>query len=214
MTDQTVFVIDDDQAVRESIAALVEIRGLPVRTFASAEQFLKFYDSPHPGCVVTDLRIDPGMSGIDLQVKLQGRGFDIPVIVISAYANVSNAVQAMHHGAVTLLEKNCSTEELWQAITEALRVDQENRASQDATHDLLERFRTLTADEAKVMVRIIQGTLNKNIAKELSLSLRTVETRRHNVLSKVGVSSVPELVRLYVELEKTMGRPPEELISE
>lgn len=214
MTDQTVFVIDDDQAVRESIAALVEIRGLSVRTFASAEEFLSFYESPHPGCVVTDLRIDPGMSGIELQVKLHDTGFDIPVIVISAYANVSNAVQAMHNGAVTLLEKNCSTDELWQAITEALRVDAERRDSQNATHDLLARFRTLTEDEAKVMVRIIQGTLNKNIAKELSLSLRTVETRRHNVLDKVGVSSVPELVRLYVELEKTMGRPPEELISE
>jgi FixJ family two-component response regulator len=214
MTEQTVFVIDDDQAVRESIAALVEIRGLPVRTFASAEEFLSFYESPLPGCVVTDLRIDPGISGIELQVKLQEAGFGIPVIVISAYANVSNAVQAMHNGAVTLLEKNCSTDELWQAITEALRVDLEKRDSQSAMDDLLARFRTLTADEAKVMVRIIQGTLNKNIAKELSLSLRTVETRRHNVLNKVGVSSVPELVRLYVELEKATGRPPEELIAD
>jgi two-component system response regulator FixJ len=214
MTDQTVFVIDDDQAVRESIAALVEIRGLPVRTFASAEEFLIFFESPHPGCVVTDLRIDPGMSGIDLQLKLQESGFNIPVIVISAYANVSNAVQAMHNGAVTLLEKNCSTEELWQAITEALRVDLKNQDTQSATYDLVARFRTLTADESKVMVRIVQGTLNKNIATELSLSLRTVETRRHNVLNKVGVESVPELVRLYVELEKTMGRPPEDLLSQ
>ena len=214
MTEQTVFVIDDDQAVRESIAALVEIRGLPVRTFASGEEFLSFYESPLPGCVVTDLRIDPGISGIELQVSLQEAGFDIPVIVISAYANVANAVQAMHNGAVTLLEKNCSTDELWQAISEALRVDLEKRESQNATHDLLTRFRTLSADEAKVMVRIIQGTLNKNIAKELSLSLRTVETRRHNVLKKIGVSSVPELVRLYIELEKTMGRPPEELLAD
>nr|MBC8289867.1 response regulator [Planctomycetota bacterium] len=76
MTDQTVFVIDDDQAVRESIAALVEIRGYPVRTFASAEEFLEFYDCDHAGCVVTDLRIDPGMSGIELQVKLSERGFN------------------------------------------------------------------------------------------------------------------------------------------
>ena len=93
-------------------------------------------------------------------------------------------------------------------------MDLEKRDSQNATHDLLTRFRTLSADEAKVMVRIIQGTLNKNIAKELSLSLRTVETRRHNVLKKIGVSSVPELVRLYIELEKTMGRPPEELLAD
>lgn len=213
MTDQTVFVIDDDQAVRESIAALVEIRGYPVRTFGSAEEFLEFYDRDHAGCVVTDLRIDPGMSGIELQVQLSERGFNIPVIVISAYANVSNAVQAMHNGAVTLLEKNCPTEDLWQAITDALRVDRINQETQTATQDVLGRFRTLTPDEVKVMIRVIAGTLNKNIAKELSISLRTVETRRHNVLSKIGVTSVPELVRIYVELEKTLGRPPEELLS-
>ena len=213
MTDQTVFVIDDDQAVRESIAALVEIRGYPVRTFASAEEFLEFYDQDHAGCVVTDLRIDPGMSGIELQVKLSERGFNIPVIVISAYANVSNAVQAMHNGAVTLLEKNCPTEDLWQAITDALRVDRENQEAQTATQDVLTRFRSLTPDEVKVMLRVIEGTLNKNIAKELSISLRTVETRRHNVLNKIGVTSVPELVRIYVELEKNLGKPPEELLS-
>lgn len=213
MTDQTVFVIDDDQAVRESIAALVEIRGFPVQTFVSAEAFLEFYDNDRPGCVVTDLRIDPGMSGIELQIRLHERGFRIPVIVISAYANVSNAVQAMHNGAVTLLEKNCPTEELWQAITNALQVDRENQAAQRATQDLLARFRSLTPDEVKVMLRVIQGTLNKNIAKELSISLRTVETRRHNVLNKIGVASVPELVRIYVELEKKLDRPPEELLD-
>jgi len=213
MTDQTVFVIDDDQAVRESIAALVEIRGYPVRAFASAEEFLEFYDRDHAGCVVTDLRIDPGMSGIELQVKLSERGFNIPVIVISAYANVSNAVQAMHNGAVTLLEKNCPTEDLWQAITDALRVDRENQEAQTATQDVLTRFRSLTPDEVKVMLRVIEGTLNKNIAKELSISLRTVETRRHNVLNKIGVTSVPELVRIYVELEKNLGKPPEELLT-
>jgi two-component system response regulator FixJ len=162
---------------------------------------------------VTDLRIGSGISGIELQVKLQERGFKIPVIVITAYANVSNAVQAMHNGAVTLLEKNCSTDELWQAITTALNVDRVNQDAQCVAEDLLSRFQTLSAEEVDVMVRVVGGTLNKNIATELSISLRTVETRRHNVLSKVGVLSVPELVRLYVELESNLGRPPEEVLA-
>ena len=113
---QTVFVIDDDEAVRESIAALVDIRGMLVETFASGEDFLSFYSGVAPGCVVTDLRIEHGMTGLELQVALLERGCEIPVIVISAYANVSNAVQAMHNGAITLLEKNCSSDELWKAI--------------------------------------------------------------------------------------------------
>lgn len=205
---QTVFVIDDDHAVRESIAALVDIRGMPVETFASAEDFLASYRPETPGCLVTDLRIEHGMSGIELQVALQERGCEIPVIVISAYANVSNAVQAMHQGAITLLEKNCSSDELWKAIVEALATDSERRSTQQQSTALLDRFSTLKDDELTVLERIITGTLNKVIAKELSISLRTVETRRANVLQKVGVSSVPELVRLYVELEQILEQSP------
>lgn len=205
---QTVFVIDDDQAVRESIAALVDIRGLPVETFASAEDFLSSYSGVAPGCVVTDLRIEHGMTGLELQVALQERGCEIPVIVISAYANVSNAVQAMHNGAITLLEKNCSSDELWKAIIEALATDSDRRAASQQSRTLLERFQQLKPEELVVMQGVIDGQLNKVIAKDLAISLRTVETRRHNVLEKVGVSSVPELVRIYVELEQVLGQSP------
>lgn len=209
---QTVFVIDDDEAVRESIAALVDIRGLKAETFGSGEEFLNRLKYDESGCVVTDLRIDNGMSGLDLQLALQDRGFRIPVIVISAYANVSNAVQAMHRGAVTLLEKNCSTEALWQAISDALEKDRETQSESEHVGDLRDRFDTLTADEIRVLTRIVQGTLNKVIAKELSISLRTVESRRQKVLAKLGVLTVPELVRAYVEFEQALGRPPEEVL--
>lgn len=205
---QTVFVIDDDEAVRESIAALIDIRGLPVETFASAEDFLASYSGVAPGCVVTDLRIEHGMTGLELQVALQERGCEIPVIVISAYANVSNAVQAMHNGAITLLEKNCSSDELWKVIIEALATDSDRRVASQQNRTLLERFQQLKPEELVVMLGVIDGQLNKVIAKELTISLRTVETRRHNVLEKVGVSSVPELVRLYVELEQVLGQSP------
>ena len=205
---ETVFVIDDNEAVRESISALIDIRGLPVETFASGEKFLAEYSDAAPSCVVTDLRMEQGMTGLDLQVALRERGFEIPVIVISAYANVSNAVQAMHNGAITLLEKNCSSDELWKAIMEALVTDSERRAANQANKSLIQRFEQLKPEELVVMQRVIDGQLNKVIAKELSISLRTVETRRHNVLEKVGVASVPELVRIYVELEQVLGQTP------
>ena len=208
---QIVFVIDDDAAVRDSIAALVELRGCNVETFATAEGFLERYIQDEPGCVVTDLRIENGMTGIELQVALTERGCSIPVIVISDYANVSNAVQAMHNGAVTLLEKNCSSEELWASITEALKKDEDSRQQKERMKALFNRFRELSADEIQVLVRIVKGSLNKVIASDLSISLLTVEARRHNLLQKAGVNSIPELVRAYVELEQTLGRPPEEL---
>ncbi|MBI1313726.1 response regulator [bacterium] len=210
--EQTVFVIDDDKSVRESIAALLDIRGLRVETFSSGEAFLQRYSADEAGCVVTDLRIANGMTGLDLQLALQDRGFRIPIIIISAYANVSNAVQAMHRGAVTLLEKNCPTETLWQAISDALEKDRRLRSVSRHIDDLLGRFRQLTQDEARVLQRIVAGTLNKVIARELAISLRTVESRRQKVLSKLGVSTVPELVRAYVELEQALGRPPVDLL--
>lgn len=209
---QTVFVIDDDQAVRESVTALVDLDGHVSASYSSAEEFLADYTFDRPGCVITDLRIEPGMSGLDLQSALQERGFTIPVIVISAYADVSTAVEVMHRGAVTLLEKNCSTEELRQAIRDALDQDQANRKTAESRKQLLQRFESLTPEEVLVMVRIVNGVLNKVIARELSISLRTAETRRHKVLEKVGVSSVPELVRVYVELEAALGEPPEDVL--
>lgn len=214
ISDQTVFVIDDDEAVRESIAALIEIRGNRVRKFANAEEFLKEFQKGTPGCVVTDLRIETGMSGIELQQALKERGAEIPVIVISAYANVRNAVQAMHQGAVTLLEKSCSSDELWEAIQSALQRDRESRERHNVLQQNLQRFARLNREELEVMVRVVRGMLNKAVARELTISLRTVETRRHNVLQKLEVDSVPELVRLYVELEQELGRPVEEVLLE
>jgi two-component system response regulator FixJ len=152
---QTVFVIDDDEAVRESIAALIDIRGMKAETFESGEEFLCRLTNDESGCVVTDLRIDNGMSGLDLQLALQERGFRIPVIVISAYANVSNAVQAMLRGAVTLLEKNCSTDALWQAICDALERDRKTRSFSQRVDDLRSRFDSLTSEEVLVLTRAL-----------------------------------------------------------
>lgn len=212
MPSGTVFIVDDDPAVRESVAALAEIRGVRVNAFPSAEAFLKGFDPLEPGCLVTDIRMEPGMSGIQLQAALRQRGCEIPVIVISAFANVSNAVQAMAEGAVTLLEKGCSSDQLWKAISEGLERDRVNREKRRGQAELLARFRDLTPEEVHVMERIVEGALNKVIARDMGLSLRTVEARRASVLKKVGANSVPELVRQYVELENVYGRRPAELL--
>ncbi len=213
MQSATVHIIDDDAAVRDSIAALVDVRGFPAQTYPSAEDFLSKLTPDLAGCVVTDIRIEGGMTGIELQKVLKSRGCDLPVVVISAFANVTSAVEAMHQGAITLLEKSCSTEDLWAAIHAALMRDAANREDKGKINEVWDKFRSLSADEVNVMVRIINGVLNKVIAKDLGISLRTVESRRASVLKKVGVSSVPELVRLYVELEKSFGRPPEQLLN-
>lgn len=213
MQPATVYVVDDDPAVRDSIAALVDVRGYPVETFGLAEDFLERVTPKMAGCVVTDIRIEHGMSGIELQRTLRARGCALPVIVISAYANVSSAVQAMEAGAVTLIEKSCSTEELWAAIEVALKRDKVAQAERERLNDVWEKFRTLKLEEVEVMVRVIKGVLNKVIAQELKISLRTVESRRASVLKKIDVTSVPELVRLYVALESECGRPPEDLLN-
>lgn len=213
MQSAIVHIIDDDAAVRDSIAALVDVRGFPSKTYATAEEFLAQLVPSTSGCVVTDIRIVGGMTGIELQKVLKSRGFDLPVIVISAFANVTSAVEAMHQGAITLLEKSCSTDELWAAIHAALQRDAAKQADRLKINEAWEKLRTLSSDEVSVMVRIINGVLNKVIAKDLGISLRTVESRRASVLKKVGVSSVPELVRLYVELETSCGRPPEQMLT-
>lgn len=212
MQPATVFIIDDDQAIRESMVALVEIRGARARAFPNAEEFLKVFRDNDPGCIVTDIRMEPGMSGIQLQSLLRQRGCQIPVIVISAYANVSNAVQAMSEGAVTLLEKGCTSEQLWSAIEAGLTKDVAIRAKNQVQVGLLQRFKELTPEEVLVMERIVEGELNKVIARDLGISLRTVEGRRSSILKKIGANSVPELVRQYVELEAAFGRRPKDLL--
>jgi FixJ family two-component response regulator len=203
----TVYVVDDDPAVRESIRALVTSAGLHVETYSSAESFLQDYQADHPGCLVTDLRMLE-MSGLDLLEKLQHSEHPLPTIVISAYADVPVTVRAMQAGAVTLLEKPCRNEQLVQSIQGALQRDAEFRAARSARQaaqaqkeDIQRRLNTLTTEEHEVLRRMVAGKLNKVIANELFISLRTVETRRHKVLEKMKADSLAELVRMVIAVE-------------
>ena len=201
----TVFVVDDDEAGRDSVRCLVEPMGVEVGLFASAEEFLDAYDPSQPGCLVTDLKM-LGMSGLELQHELNRQGINIPTIVMSAYADVSVAVRAMQQGALTLLEKPCRGMELWDAIQKALDVDQETREENERRREIEERLQTLTTQEREILESIVEGMPNKAIAKNLDISLRTVEARRKSIFQKMKTHSVAELVQAVMEVRTDKRR--------
>lgn len=205
-TEQTVFIVDDDPTVRESVAALVGARGVPVQTFGSAEEFLQDFDSTKIGCLVVDVRMT-GMTGLELQEQLSAEGSQLPVIVITGYANVPMAVRAMQGGALTFLEKPCADQELWNSVRMALEWEDSQRDRNQQRQEIAAHITELTDGESAVMERMIQGQPNKHIATELDIGLRTVELRRASVLKKLHAESLAELVRMamIVELVPPLG---------
>ncbi len=198
--EPTVFVVDDDEMARGSVCALVQSMGVPAEAFASAEEFLELYVDNRPGCLVTDVRM-AGMSGLELQDKLQERGIALPVIVMTAYAETSLTVRAMQRGAVTLLEKPCEENELWDAIRNALERDAKGRDTHEQRRELRRRVDGLTPVQRKVMDLIVAGKPNRQISQELDLGIRTVEARRHEVFDQMKADTLADLVRLAVEAD-------------
>jgi two-component system response regulator FixJ len=196
-SDSTVFVIDDDSGARNSVVALVGLKGLRAEGFSSAEDFLSQYDSARKGCLVLDVRM-PGMSGLDLLQTLKARGSSLPVIVITGFADVPMAVRAMQEGAVTFLEKPCQEHELWQAIKQALELEQSQHAQRKQRAEIQARLASLTEEEMEVFRRLLIGHPNKQIAIDLDLGLRTIELRRANVMKKMQATSLPDLVRMAI----------------
>jgi two-component system, LuxR family, response regulator FixJ len=190
-----VSVIDDDLAACESVAALVRSRGLTANTYASAEDFLQSHDRRIGGCLVVDLRM-PGMSGVELQERLSQEGITLPIIMVTGFGDISNAVRAMKNGALTFLEKPCTEQSLWTSISEALNRQADVRQKLFQRIEIRDRLKTLTADEFRVLEKLIEGKSNKVIASKLDIGLRTVEFRRALILKKMQVSSLPELVRV------------------
>jgi FixJ family two-component response regulator len=203
----TVFVVDDDPASRESVRALVDPMGVRTELYASAEEFLEAYDPSRTGCLVTDLRM-LGMSGVELQQKLNDRGVRLPTIVVSAYADVPVTVRAMQQGALTVLEKPCRDTELWDAIRKALEQDARTRSQFLRRREIARRFEALTDGERKILDLIVQGTSNKTIAHRLDMGLRTVESRRKSIFTKTQTASVAELVELVVRTRDESDSDP------
>jgi FixJ family two-component response regulator len=191
MTDSAlplVYVVDDDEALRDSLRWLLESAGHRVATRASAESFLATYDPKQAGCLVLDVRM-PGMSGLELQDELKRRGHTIPIIFITGHGDVPMAVNTVKKGALDFIEKPYNDQALLVLIGNALAIDAETR--RDAA-----RFETLTQREREVMERIVAGKRNQDIAAELSISIKTVEAHRAGVMWKMRVDSLPALVQL------------------
>jgi two-component system response regulator FixJ len=197
--DSVVFVVDDDGPSREAVTNLARSMALRAEPMASAEEFLDHYRG-QPGCVVVDLRMH-GLSGVELQEELAQRGLSIPVILVTGYAHTAAVVRAMRNGAITVLDKPVNDEELWQAIRQALTQDSDRRRRSDETAEIRGRLANLTEKERAVLRMIVAGRPNKAMANALGSSLRTVENRRREVFSKLGVRSVAELVALTLKVD-------------
>lgn len=195
-----VYVVDDDEDARKSLCALVLSMGLAARDFDSAEAFLRRYDPNQPGCLVTDYRM-AGTSGLELQQQLNWRGVKIPVIMITAYATASLAVEVMRQGAVTLLEKPCDNQVLWDAIRQGLIRDARQRRAEQVRREIEIRLETLSPQERRVLDLMLAGKSNKLMALELGVSTRTIEGRRQRIFKKSGADSLPDLVRLVLKVQ-------------
>jgi len=194
-TQPTVFVVDDDPEFRESVQLLLASVGLRVETYASAEQFLGSQDWRRPGCVLTDVRM-PGMSGLELQKRLASEGVTLPVIVITAHAEVPMAVEAMRAGAVDFVQKPHSPQQLLERIQEAIRHDAEQRERTTTRQQTQQRLAALSPREHEIMVLLLEGLNAKEIAHRLNISTKTVDFHRRNLLEKMQVETLVELSRL------------------
>ncbi|HET9701787.1 MAG TPA: response regulator [Burkholderiales bacterium] len=191
----SVYVVDDDYDVRNSLALLLRSVGIEARGFDTAEALLAALGPASAGCVVTDVRM-PGMSGLQLQQELARRGLALPLIMITGHADVPMAVAAMKAGALDFLQKPFGDQDLIDRVQAALRMDAARRERRGAEVAMHERLAALTPRESEVMERVIAGKPNKIIARELGLSTRTVEIHRARVMEKMGASSLAELVRM------------------
>lgn len=197
MREPTVFIVDDDEAYRDSLMELVASVGLPGECFASAQEFLERHDARHPGCLVLDVRM-ARLSGIALQARLKAAGATIPIVFISGHGDIQMAVAALKRGAVDFVEKPYREQQLLDAINEALVQDAEQRAANDraaAPADVADKLSGLTPRERETMELALAGKSSKAIAAQLGISYRTVELHRSRILEKLGAGSIAELAR-------------------
>ncbi len=193
-TEQLVYVVDDDEALRDSLAWLVESKGYRVRQFESGEAFLAAWNPAMAGCLVLDVRM-PGMSGLELYERLNGAGSTLPVIFITGHGDVPMAVSALKQGAVDFIEKPFQEGDMTRLIEHCMALDREQRSRLRQVVDVRRRLAQLTLREREVLDLIVAGKLNKQIADQLGISIKTVEVHRARVMEKMEAGSLAELVQ-------------------
>lgn len=196
-----VFVVDDDAAVRDGLTALLETAELEVECYASAKTFLAAYAPSASQCLVLDMHM-PGMSGLELQTELERQGIQVPIVFLTAHGDIPSTVQAVKAGAVDFLTKPVKPAHLLERVQAALRQSKTNHRAIAATVELRERLASLSKREHEVMALALAGHPNKNIARQLGISHRTVEIHRAHVLRKMGAGSLLEVAHLAETLHK------------
>lgn len=194
-----VFVVDDDDAVRDSLMDLVDSVGLNARAFASAKEFLDDFDAGTPGCLVLDIRM-PGMSGLDLQDRLIELGSTLPIVFITGHGDIPMAVRAVQRGAIDFIQKPFRDQELLDKVNQALKISSQKLEVHEEQQEIEERIAALTGRERQVMEMIVAGKANKVIALDLGLSQRTVELHRARVMEKMAARTLADLVRVVTRI--------------
>jgi FixJ family two-component response regulator len=193
--DGTVFLIDDDPGVRDSLTLLLSLKGLRTQAFANAESFIDTYRPERSGCVLTDLRM-PGMTGLELQAVLRERHIDVPVVVLTAHGDVPTARAALKNGAFDFIEKPVDDAMLLEVLRNALRVEHGRRTAASARSDSDRRMERLTEREREILALIAAGHPNRDVAAQLGISARTVEVHRARIMEKLECRSLAELIRM------------------
>ena len=200
MTEPKVHIVDDDEAMRDSLKWLLESRGLKAELYPSAEAFLNAFSSDFCGCLVLDVRM-PGMNGLDLHRELQARASTLPVIFITGHGDVPMAVSALKNGAADFIEKPFNDRDMLGLIESCMKQDRAAAAKRTENASVTQRLDSLTQREREVLGLIVAGKLNKQIADQLGISIKTVEVHRSRVMEKMGAASVAELVRLTLKAQ-------------
>ncbi len=200
---QTVFIVDDDEGVREGLSLLLDSISQPCEVFESAIDFLAAYDPTRGGCLVLDIRM-PRMTGLDLQEKLNEQGSSLPVIFITGHGDIPMAVEAMRRGALDFIRKPFREQDLLDRINEALVCNTDARQQLHDQKQLTDKIASLTGREREVFHRVADGEMNKVIAQELDISERTVEVHRSQVMKKLGVRTLAQLVRIKIESDMAL----------
>jgi len=207
MTAPSVFLVDDDFAVRDSLSLFFKTVGIPVECFHSAESFLDECSQYWKGCLILDVRM-PGKSGLNLQEELIRRGMRMPVIFITGYGDVPTTVQAMKNGAIEFMIKPINMAELLDHVQSAIEFSNSQQRAGEKRDALQKRLSTLTLRESEILSLAIVGVSNKEIAQRLGISHRTVETHRSRVLVKTGVKNILELTRFVVDADSFIEKIP------